>query len=105
MESTDRRLAQLTLFSQLGQTLNSATSLHSLCTSVSRVLLEYSDAVGVIIRPRLYGDPPPKPCYCSMAGKDPALEIFFLQQESQLSSQVLHQGRTKLHYPLSRTRK
>jgi signal transduction histidine kinase len=105
MESTDRRLAQLTLLSQLGQTLNSATSLHSLCSSACRVLLEYSDAIGVIIRPRLYGDPPPKPSYCAMAGTDPALEIFFLQQESQLSSQVLHQGRTKLHYPLSKTRK
>ncbi|HEY5674047.1 MAG TPA: ATP-binding protein [Malonomonas sp.] len=105
MGSTDRRLAQLTLLSQLGQALNSATSLHSLCSSVSRILLDYSDASGVIIRPRLYGDPPPKPCYCTMAGKDPALEIFFLQQESLLSSDVLHQGRTKLHYPLSKTRK
>ena len=105
MESTDRRLAQLTLLSQLGQALNSATSLHLLCASASRVLLEYSDAIGVIVRPRLYGDPPPKPCYCTMAGTDPALEFFFLQQESQLSSQVLHQGRTKLHYPLSNTRK
>ena len=105
MESTDRRLAQLTLLSQLGQTLNSATSLQSLCTTVNRVLLEYSDAVGVIIRPRLYGDPPPKACYCLMADNDPVLKIFFLQQESQLSSQVLHMGRTKLHYPLSKTRK
>lgn len=105
MESTDSRLAQLTLLSQLGQTLNSANSLHTLCDSVSRVLVEYSDAVGIIIRPRLYGNPPPKACYCVMADKDPALEIFFLQQESQLSGKVLHQGDSKLHYPLSKTRK
>jgi len=104
MESTDRRLAQLTLLSQLGQTLNSATSIHSLCASVSRVFLDYSDAVGVIIRPRLYGDPPPKPCYFRTESADPALNIYLLQQESQLSSQVLHQGRNKLHHPLSSRR-
>lgn len=104
METTDRRLAQLTLLSQLGQTLNTATSLHSLCTSVSRALLTYSDAVGVIIRPRLYGDPPPKPSYCATESPDPALKIFFLQQESQLSGQVLHQGRSRLHRLLSKRR-
>ncbi len=101
MESTDRRLAQLTLLSQLGQSLNSATSLHDLCSAACRVLLEYSDAVGVLIRPRLYGDPPPKNLYCQMFSKDPALHLLFLQQEAQISGQVLHQGDEKLHYPLS----
>ncbi|MCK4623367.1 MAG: GAF domain-containing protein [Desulfuromonadales bacterium] len=101
MEPTDRRLAQLTLLSQLGQVLNSATSLHSLCSAASRTLLKFSDASCVIIRPRAYGDPPPEPCYCQLAGKDPALKIFFLQQENQLSSQVLHQGQSRLHSPLS----
>jgi len=104
MESTDRRLVQLTLLSQLGQTLNAATSIDSLCSSVSRLLLGYSDAVGVILRPRLYGDPPPKPCYYRTESDDLALKIYLLQQESQLSSLVLHQGRDKLHYPLSSRR-
>ena len=104
MESTDRRLAQLTLLSQLGQALNSATSIPILCSAVTRILLDYSDAVGVIIRPRLYGDPPPKPCYYRTESSDPAEKIYLLQQESQISSQVLHQGRNKLHYPLSSRR-
>ncbi len=104
MDTTDRRLAQLTLLSQLGQSLNAASDLDSLCTSVSRILLEYSDACGVIIRPRLYGDPPPKACYCNIESADPALKIYFLQQESQLSGQALHQGRSHLHFPLSANR-
>lgn len=105
MTATDHRLAQLTLLSQLGQSLNSATNLDSLCDSVGQVLLEYSDAVGVILRPRQYGDPPPKQSYCFMTANDPALKIFFLQQESQISSKTLHQGNSQLHYPLSKTRK
>ncbi len=104
MVPIDRRIAQLTLLSQLGQTLNAATGLDNLCASVCRVLLEFSDAVGVIIRPRLYGDPPPKACYCRTASTDPALKIFFLQQETLFSSKVLHQGRSRLHYPLSKNR-
>jgi signal transduction histidine kinase len=101
MESTDRRLAQLTLLSQLGQALNSASSLHSLCSVTSQLLLGHSDVSGVIIRPRLYGNPPPKPYYCAIASDDPALKIFLLQQDSQLSSQVLHQGQNRLHSPLT----
>ncbi len=101
MESTDRRLAQLTLLSQLGQALNSVTSLNSLCTVVCHLLLEYSDAEAVIIRPRLYGNPPPQPCYSAINSNDPALKIFLLQQDSQLCSQVLHQGQSRLHTPLS----
>ncbi len=104
MESTDQRLAQLTLLSQLGQTLNAATSLHTLCATISRVLIEYGDIVGVVIRPRLYGDPPPKPYYCHLNSSDPALKIFFLQQESQLSGKVLHQERSQLIFPLSEKR-
>lgn len=101
MESTNRRLAQLTLLSKLGQALNSANSLHSLCNTTCNLLLEYSDAVAVIIRPRLYGNPPPKTCYCSVESNDPALKIFLMQQDCQLSSQVLHQGQKRLHAPLS----
>jgi len=104
MESTDRRLAQLTLLSQLGQALNSAASIHALCSSVCRILLDYSDAVGVIVRPRLYGDPPPKPCYFRTESSDPALRIYLLQQENQLSTQTLHQARSRLNYPLSSRR-
>lgn len=101
MESTDRRLAQLTLLSQLGQALNSATSLHSLCAVTTPLLLKYSEAVAVIIRPRRYGNPPPKPYYCALSSNDPALKIFFLQQDCQLNSKVLHQGQNRLHAPLS----
>lgn len=105
MPATDHRLAQLTLLSELGQTLNSATSLHSLCAATSLLLLGYDDVTGVVIRPRLYGNPPPKTCYCEIESNDPALKIFLLQQDSQLSSQVLHQGKSCLHHPLSRYRK
>ncbi|NOQ51635.1 MAG: GAF domain-containing protein [Desulfuromonadaceae bacterium] len=101
MEATDRRLAQLTLLSQLGQVLNSATSLHSLCSAASRTLLKFSDASCVIIRPEAYGDLPPEPYYCQFACKDPALKFFFLQQENQLCSQVFHRGQSCLHSPLS----
>jgi two-component system, NtrC family, sensor histidine kinase HydH len=104
MPSTDRRLAQLTLLSKLGQALNSATSLHSLCTLTSQLLLEHNNIVGVVIRPRLYGNPPPKPCYCAINSNDPALKVFLLQQDSQLSSQVLHQGKNCLRHPLSEYR-
>ncbi|NOY12339.1 MAG: GAF domain-containing protein [Deltaproteobacteria bacterium] len=102
MQATNRRLAQLTLLSQLGQALNSATSLHSLCSTTSRLLLEYSDAMAVVIRPRLYGSPPPKSCYCEISSNDPALKIFLLQQECQLGSQILHQGQNRLTAPLSK---
>ena len=105
MPTTERRLAQLTLLSKLGQALNSATSLHSLCALTSQLLLEHNDVVGVVIRPRLYGSPPPKPCYSTFDSSDPALQIFLLQQDSQLSSQVLHQGQNKLQHPLSEQRR
>ncbi len=101
METTNRRLAQLTLLSQLGQGLNAASDLDGLCTSISRILLEHSDACGVIIRPRQYGNPPPQSYYCTIESVDPALKIFFLQQESQLSGKTLHKGRSQLHFPLS----
>ena len=105
MPAPDHRLAQLTLLSRLGQTLNSVTSLHSLCAATSQLLLGYDDVTGVVIRPRLYGNPPPKPCYCHLESEDPALKIFLLQQDSQLSNQVLHQGKSCLHHPLSPYRK
>jgi len=104
MPTTERRLAQLTLLSKLGQALNSATSLHSLCTLTSQLLVEHINIEGVVIRPRQYGNPPPNPCYCTIESNDPALKIFLLQQDSQLSSQVLHQGKNCLRYPLSKQR-
>lgn len=105
MPATDRRLTQLTLLSKLGQALNSATSLHSLCTLTSQILLEHNDVIGIVIRPRLYGSPPPKPCYSAFASNDPALKIFLLQQDSQLTSQVLHQGKIRMQHPLSEQRR
>lgn len=105
MESTDRRLAQLTILTKLGQALNSANSLHALCTVTTELLLDCRNIVGVIIRPRLYGSPPPKTCYCALKSNDPALKIFLLQQDSLLSSQVLHQGQQRLHFPLAEHRK
>lgn len=104
MPATNRRLAQLTLLSQLGQTLNSATSLHSLCHSTSRLLLECEDVSGIIIRPRLYGNPPPKPCYCAFESNDPALQIFLLQLDSQFGPLALQQSGSNLRHPLSEQR-
>ncbi len=101
MPASDYRLAQLSLLSQLGQTLNAATSLHSLCAATSQLLLGYDDVTGVVIRPRLYGNPPPKACYFAIASNDLALKLFLLQQDSQLSGQVLHQGKNCLRHPLS----
>ncbi|SHJ08390.1 GAF sensor signal transduction histidine kinase [Malonomonas rubra DSM 5091] len=104
MDSTNRRLAQLTLLTQLGQALNAANSLHSLCTVTSQLLLDCEQVTGVIIRPRLYGNPPPRNCYCQLESTDPALRIFLQQQDCQLSNQVLHQGKQRLYYPLSNVR-
>ncbi len=100
MEQTSRRIAQLTLLSRLGQSLNAATDLASLCTIIPAVLYEHASAVGIILRPVLDEENNLKPHYMRAETTDQAQLAYFLQQEQLTSEKVLRSGRSQLVTPL-----
>ncbi len=100
MEQTSRRIAQLTLLSRLGQSLNAATDLASLCTIVPAVLLEHGDATCVVLYPSLDAESNLKPHYLRSKTSDQVQQAFFLQQVQTVSEKVLANGRSQLITPL-----
>ncbi len=100
MEQTSRRIAQLTLLSRLGQSLNSATDLGSLCAIVPSVLLEHCDATCVVLYPALDAESNLNPHYLRSETSDQAQQAFFLQQVQTVSEKVLATGRSQLIAPL-----
>jgi len=102
MEQTSRRIAQLTLLSRLGQSLNAATDLASLCTIIPAVLFEHASAKVVILRPVLDEESAHNPQYLRTDTTDQAQLACLLQQEKQISEKVLRSGRSHLETPLDR---
>ncbi len=100
MEQTSRRIAQLTLLSRLGQALNAATDLASLCNIIPAVLLEHSAAACIILRPALAEESDLKPYYLRAETREQPQLAYFLQQEAQASEKVLRSGRSQLITPL-----
>ena len=100
MEQTSRRIAQLTLLSRLGQSLNAATDLASLCTIIPAVLYEHASTAGVILRPDLDQDSNLNAHYMRAETTDQAQLAYLLQQEQLISEKVLRSGRSQLVNPL-----
>ncbi len=100
MEQTSRRIAQLTLLSRLGQSLNAAADLVSLCTTIPAVLFEHTPATTVILRPAPDEESNLSPYYMRANTEDPAQLAYLLQLEQQSSEKVLRSGRSQLLSPL-----
>ncbi len=96
MEKTSQRIAQLTLVSRLGQSLNAATNLESLYAVIPAVLFEHASSTGVILRPALDENNNLKSQYMRTAITDPAQLAYLLQQEQTISEKVLRSGRSHL---------
>jgi signal transduction histidine kinase len=105
MEQTSRRIAQLTLLSRLGQALNAATDLDSLCTIIPAVLHEHISTAAIILRPVFGEDHNLNPHYMRAGTSDQAQQAYFLQQEQLISKKVLRTGRSQLVSPLDPQRK
>lgn len=102
MEQTNSRIAQLTLLSRLGQSLNATTDLANLCEIVPTVLFEHSETAGVILRPLIDDQPDLKSHYLRTDIEDTASLAYILQQETRYSAQVAQKGRSKLIAPLDK---
>lgn len=100
MERTSQRIAQLTLLSRLGQSLNAATDLDSLYTVIPAVLFEHASSAGVILRPILDENSNLKTHYLRTETTIPAQLAYLLQQEQLISEKVLRNGRSHLTTPL-----
>ncbi|MCF6177973.1 MAG: hypothetical protein L3J63_01100, partial [Geopsychrobacter sp.] len=96
MEQTSRRIAQLTLLSRLGQSLNAATDLAGLCVIIPTVLLEHAAVSGVVLRPDLEPSNFPITHHQRFKTDDPAQLAYLLQQEQPVSEQVFRSGRSQL---------
>lgn len=101
MEQTSRRIAQLTLLSRLGQSLNAAADLSNLCSIIPAVLFEHSSEVScVILRPKLGADGKLNQHYLRAETKDQAHLAYFLQQEQLVSDKVQRSDRSQIITPL-----
>ncbi|WP_083928875.1 sensor histidine kinase [Geopsychrobacter electrodiphilus] len=100
MELISRRIAQLTLLSRLGQAINAATDLTSLCEIIPTVFVEHAALTGVILRPKLSDPISEKPYFLRTQITDSAQLLFLLQQEQQISDQVQRTGRSQNLTPI-----
>jgi signal transduction histidine kinase len=100
MEQTSNRIAQLTLLSRLGQSLNAATDLTNLCEIVPSVLLEHPTLTGVVLRPNGGEVISKAPYFLRTRISDIAQLAYILQQEQQLSERVKRSGRSQTLSPV-----
>jgi signal transduction histidine kinase len=87
-----RRVAQLTLLSELGRELNRAQTQRELLRVALRTLQRHVDAACVILRP-LYGETLLDRCRIRLARPWRALRPVFLDLEEELSASVITDGR------------